>query len=77
MELGDEVPMHDDNDDSPRSLPNAGSFRATPVPTLEARLNRAIHDRIGWELRKLYEEVLHEPVPKRLLALLRAPGKLH
>ena len=68
--------MHDDEDDGPSSLPEQGSSRAGLTLTPETRLDRAIQDRIGRELRKLYDEVLHEPVPEKLLALLKGPGTL-
>jgi Anti-sigma factor NepR len=69
--------MHDDEDDGPSSLPEPRSSRAGLTLTPETRLDRAIQDRIGRELRKLHDEVLHEPVPEKLLALLKRPGKLH
>ncbi|MCB5174268.1 hypothetical protein LGR44_03675 [Microvirga sp. SM9] len=36
----------------------------------EVKLDRSVQDRIGQELRKLYDEALREPVPDRLLALI-------
>ena len=69
--------MHDDEDDSSSSSPRVSSSQTGLTLSPEVRLDRAIQDRIGRELRKLYEEALNEPVPEKLLALLNGPGKLH
>jgi hypothetical protein len=41
------------------------------------KIDRAIQDRIGRELRAMYEELLRQPLPENLLAPLRASDELH
>jgi Anti-sigma factor NepR len=68
--------MHDDEDEISRSPPE-DLFRTGIGPPSDAKLDRAIQERLGRELRQLYEEILNEPLPERLLALLEAQGTLH
>jgi Anti-sigma factor NepR len=48
---------------------------AAPILTPEAKLDRALQDRLTWEVRTLYDELLGEPIPDRLLALLDANAR--
>jgi hypothetical protein len=41
-----------------------------PGPVAEAKLESDLQAHIGRELRSVYNEVLHEPVPDRFLRLL-------
>jgi hypothetical protein len=38
----------------------------------KAKINRPIQDKIGRELRALYEELLRQPLPEHLIAPLRS-----
>ena len=40
------------------------------------KMTRAVQDRIGRELRAMYEELLNQPLPENLIAPLRAPTRL-
>jgi Anti-sigma factor NepR len=40
------------------------------------KMSRAVQDRIGRELRAMYEELLKQPLPEDLIAPLRAPTEL-
>ncbi len=40
------------------------------------KMTRAVQDRIGRELRAMYEELLKQPLPENLIAPLRAPTQL-
>jgi hypothetical protein len=40
------------------------------------KMSRAVQDRIGRELRAMYEELLKQPLPENLIASLRAPTRL-
>ena len=48
----------------------AGSDDASPEPAL----NRAVQDRIGNQLRALYDDLMHQPVPDRFVELLGRLG---
>jgi hypothetical protein len=39
-------------------------------------MTRAVQDRIGRELRAMYEELLKQPLPENLIAPFRAPTQL-
>ena len=39
---------------------------------LKPKIDRAIQDKIGRELRAMYEELLRQPLPENLIAPLRA-----
>lgn len=39
------------------------------------KMTRAVQDRIGRELRAMYEELLKQPLPDNLIAPLRAPTR--
>jgi flagellin-specific chaperone FliS len=41
------------------------------------KLDRAIQDKIGRELRAMYEELLRQPLPENLTAPLRAIDEVH
>ena len=41
------------------------------------KIDRPIQDRIGRELRAMYEELLRQPLPDNLLAPLRASDAVH
>ena len=40
------------------------------------KITRAVQDRIGHELRVMYEEILKQPLPENLIAPLRASNQL-
>ncbi|MFC4171033.1 MULTISPECIES: NepR family anti-sigma factor [Microvirga] len=62
--------MCDDEDEkTPCSRPQP-PLRCGQMLAPEVKLDRSVQDRIGQELRKLYDEALREPVPDRLLALI-------
>jgi Anti-sigma factor NepR len=44
--------------------------------TNRPKMARAVQDRIGRELRAMYEELLKQPLPEDLIAPLRAPTQL-
>ena len=41
------------------------------------KIDRAMQDKIGQELRAMYEELLRQPLPEKLTAPLRALDKVH
>jgi len=40
------------------------------------KITRAVQDRIGRELRAMYEELLKQPLPENLIAPLRGPSQV-
>jgi hypothetical protein len=58
-----------ENDKSGRN--NVVSIVASQARTRQKRSEERIQDRIGDELRKMYDHLLQEPVPDHLLDLLK------